>query len=166
MAIKIANLEQIADQFKQKQFAFKDLHLDFGKTSIYNPVLRTRIDGNDVNVDFDESAIRNSLKNLFNTRPGQRFLFPLYGLDLYQYLFETVSQENGQLIGEKIVASVENFEPRVRVQNCNVVAKPDDNEYEITLIVSIPIFNTVASINTILDTKNQTFIFVETSRNR
>ena len=166
MAIKIANLEQIADQFKQKQFAFKDLHLDFGKTSIYNPVLRTRIDGNDVNVDFDESAIRNSLKNLFNTRPGQRFLFPLYGLDLYQYLFETVSQENGQLIGERIVTSVENFEPRVRVQTCNVVAKPDDNEYEITLIVSIPIFNTVASINTILDTKNQTFIFVETSRNR
>ena len=166
MAIKIANLEQIADQFKQKQFAFKDLHLDLEKTSIYNPVLRTRIDGNDVNVDFDESAIRNSLKNLFNTRPGQRFLFPLYGLDLYQYLFETVSQENGQLIGERIVTSVENFEPRVRVQNCNVVAKPDDNEYEITLIVSIPIFNTVASINTILDTKNQTFIFVETSRNR
>jgi len=166
MAIKIANLEQIADQFKQKQFVFKDLHLDFEKTSVYNPVLRTRIDGNDVNVDFDESAIRNSLKNLFNTRPGQRFLFPLYGLDLYQYLFETVSQENGQLIGERIVTSVEKFEPRVRVQNCNVVAKPDDNEYEITLIVSIPIFNTVASINTILDTKNQTFIFVETSRNR
>jgi len=166
MAIKIANLEQIADQFKQKQFAFKDLHLDFEKSGEYNTTLQRKIEGNDIKVDFDESAIRNSLKNLFNTRPGQRFLFPLYGLDFYQYLFETVSQENGQLIGEKIVTAVENFEPRVRIQQCNVVAKPDDNEYEITLIVSIPIFNTVASINTILDTKNQTFIFVETSRNR
>ena len=166
MAIKIANLEQIADQFKQKDFAFKDLHLDFGKTSVYNPVLRTRIDGNDLNVDFDESAIRNSLRNWFNTRPGQRFLFPLYGLDLYQYLFEAVTEQNGQIIGEKIVSSVEKFEPRVQVRRCDVVAKPDDNEYEISLTVTIPIFNTTASINTILDTKNQTFIFVETSRNR
>ena len=83
MAIKIANLEQIADQFKQKQFAFKDLHLDFEKSGEYNTTLQRKIEGNDIKVDFDENAIRNSLKNLFNTRPGQRFLFPLYGLDLY-----------------------------------------------------------------------------------
>jgi len=119
-----------------------------------------------VRVDYDESAIRNSLKNLFNTKPGQRFLFPLYGLDLNQFLFEAVTEENGQSIGEKIVTSIEKYEPRVTLIKCNVVAKPDDNEYDITIIVSIPIFNTTASINTTLDIKTQSFIFVETSRNR
>lgn len=166
MAIKIANLEQIAEEYKQKQFAFKDLHLDFSKTSEYSTYQQRKIEGNDVKVSYDESAIRNSLKNLFNTMPGQRFLFPLYGLDIYQWLFEPISQFNGQLIGEKIVTTIDRYEPRVKVERCDVVAKPDDNEYDITIIISIPIFNTTASINTILDVKQQSFIFVETSRNR
>lgn len=166
MAIKISNLQQISDQYKQKAYYYKDLHLDFEKSSEFSTSLNKKIEGNDVKVDFDESAIRNSLKNLFNTKPGQRFLFPLYGLDLNQYLFEAVNEFNGQLIGEKIVTSIENYEPRVSVLECNVIAKPDDNEYDITIVVKIPIFNSTASINTLLDIKTQSFVFVETSRNR
>ena len=166
MAIKISNLQQISDQYKQKDYYYKDLHLDFEKSSNFSTSLNRKIEGNDVKIDFDESAIRNSLRNLFNTKPGQRFLFPLYGLDLYQFLFEAVSEFNGQLIGEKIVTSIENFEPRVSVVECNIIAKPDDNEYDITIVVKIPILNSVASINTLLDVKNQSFIFLETSRNQ
>lgn len=166
MAIKISNLQQISDQYKQKAYYYKDLHLDFEKSSNFSTALNRKIEGNDLKVDFDESAIRNSLRNLFNTKPGQRFLFPLYGLDLYQFLFEAVSEFNGQLIGEKIVTSIENFEPRVSVVECNIIAKPDDNEYDITIVVKIPILNSVASINTLLDVKNQSFIFLETSRNQ
>ena len=70
------------------------------------------------------------------------------------------------MIGEKIVTSIENYEPRVSVLECNVIAKPDDNEYDITIVVKIPIFNSTASINTLLDIKTQSFVFVETSRNR
>ena len=165
MAIKISNLQQISDQYKQKAYYYKDLHLDFEKSGEFSTSLNRKIEGNDVKVDFDESAIRNSLRNLFNTKPGQRFLFPLYGLDLYQFLFEAVSEFNGQLIGEKIVTSIENFEPRVSVVECNVIAKPDDNEYDITIVVKIPILNSLASINTMLDVKTQSFIFLETSRN-
>lgn len=166
MAIKISNLQQISNQYKQKDYYYKDLHLDFEKSSNFSTSLNRKIEGNDVKIDFDESAIRNSLRNLFNTKPGQRFLFPLYGLDLYQFLFEAVSEFNGQLIGEKIVTSIENFEPRVSVVECNIIAKPDDNEYDITIVVKIPILNSVASINTLLDVKNQSFIFLETSRNQ
>ena len=166
MAIKISNLEAISKQYEQKTHIFKDLHLDFEKSFEFNTTLNKRIEGNDIRVDFDEMAIRNSLINLFNTKPGQRFLFPLYGLDLNQFLFEAVSEENGQIIGEKIVTSIEKYEPRVRLQRCNVVAMPDDNQYDITIIISIPILNTTSSINTVLDTKTQSFIFLETSRNR
>jgi phage baseplate assembly protein W len=166
MAIKISNLQQIADQYAQKAYYYKDLHLDFEKDGVFSTSLNRKIEGNDISVDYDESAIKNSLKNLFNTKPGQRFLFPKYGLDLNQFLFEAINEFNGQLIGEKIVTSIETFEPRVKLRECNIIAKPDDNEYEITIIVEIPIFNTTASINTKLDVKNQTFIFVETSRNK
>lgn len=166
MAIKINNLEQIADQYKQREYLFKDLYLDFEKESVYDTSIRRRVEGNDVRVSFDESAIKNSLKNLFNTKPGQRFLFPLYGLDLNQFLFESISQENGQMIGEKIVRSIENFEPRITLKQCNVVALPDDNTYDITIIIEIPVFNTTTSLNMTLDVRTQSFIFVETSRNR
>lgn len=166
MAIKINNLEQIADQYKLKDFLFKDLHLDFEKSYVFDTFAQRKIQGNDLKVSYDESAIYNSLRNLFNTKPGQRFLFPLYGLDLNQFLFEAITQENAQLIGEKIARSIENFEPRVTLMECNIVAKPDDNQYDITIVVQIPSINTVNSINMALDTKTQNFVFLETSRNR
>ncbi len=158
MAIKIANLEEISELYKQKEYYYKDLHLDFTKDGEFSPVLGKRIEGNDIKVDFDVAAIKNSLINLFNTKPGQRFLFPLYGLDLNAYVFEAVTQTNGQLIGEKIVRCIKTFEPRVSLKQCNVIAQPDELQYDITVIVEIPILNTSSSINMLLDTKTQTFL--------
>ena len=166
MAIKIANLEQISAKFKTDDFLYKDLHLDFKKNDFIIKQTNTVIKKNDVVVDYDKNAIKNSLKNLFNTKPGQRFLFPYYGLDLYQFVFEPISESNAQLIGEKIVKTIEAFEQRVVVRQCNIKAKPDDNEYDITIVVEFPVFNTIVSLNSTLDTRTQSFIFAETSRNK
>jgi phage baseplate assembly protein W len=159
VAIKIANLEEISEQYKQQAYYYKDLHLDFMKDGTFSSVLVKKTDGNDVKVDYDEVAIRNSLINLFNTKPGQRFLFPLYGLDLSSYVFEAVNDVNGQIIGEKVVRCIKNFEPRVTLKRCNIIALPDDNQYEITIILEIPILNTSTNINMVLDTKTQTFLY-------
>ena len=166
MAIKISNLQQLSDAYEIKKYVYSDLHLDIRKNGIYSEEIQHKVQGNDVDVDYDESAIRNSLKNLFNTRPGQRFLFPKYGLDLYQYLFEPMSESIGRSIGERMVRSIELYEPRVKIKNCFVNCKSEDNQYDINLIVEFPVFNTIASINTTLDVRSQSFIFVETSRNR
>lgn len=165
MAIKITNLQKISEEYSAKSYIYSDLHLDFQKGGQYSEEIRQKLETNDTRVDYDESAIRNSLRNLFNTRPGQRFLFPNYGLDLYQFLFEPLSESIGQMIGEKIVKSIELYEPRVKIQKCRVECLIDDNQYDITLIVEIPIFNTIASINSQLDIRTQSFIFVETNRN-
>ena len=166
VAIRIPGLEQVAKQYEQKSHIFKDWHFDFTKSNVYDTTLNQRIEGNDLQVDFDEQAIRNSLRNLFNTRPGQRFLFPLYGLDLYQFLFEPITPENARLIGEKIVRSVELYEPRVRIVSCDITPRPDSNTYDIALIIQLPAFKTTTTISSTLDTKKQSFIFLETSRNR
>ena len=165
MAIKITNLEELSEQYKQKNYYYNDLHLDFSTQGEFSSVIRSYIPGNDVKVDYDESAIRNSLKNLFNTKPGQRFLFPRYGLDLNQYLFEPCTAYNGKVIGEKIVHSIKLFEPRIVCRNCDVKALMDLNTYDITIVAEIPIINTTFSINSSLDLKKQMFIFAETSRN-
>lgn len=166
MAIKIPNLKLVADQYAVKQYVFKDLHLDFAKEYNFDQTSHTKIDANDIQVDFDLKAITNSLKNLFNTKPGQRFLFPKYGLDLNQFLFEPITKVNARDIGEKIVRSVREFEPRVVVQNCNVTPLYDDNEYDIDLTMLFPTFNTSFTLNGLLNTTAQTFIVAETSRTR
>jgi phage baseplate assembly protein W len=166
VAIRIPSLHEIAKQYEEKTHIFKDWHFDFAKSSVYDTTLNRKIEGNDVQVDYDEQAIRNSLRNLFNTKPGQRFLFPKYGLDLYQFLFEPITSGNARLIGEKIKRSIELYEPRIRLVTCDITPRADDNTYEIAVIVQLPAFRTTTTISSTLDVKKQTFIFLETSRNR
>ena len=39
----------------------------------------------DLKIDYDEKAIYNSIRNIFNTKKGQKILNPTFGLDLEQY---------------------------------------------------------------------------------
>ena len=166
MAIKITNLQKLSKQFEVDEFLYKDLHLDFKKTKNVINSLNVTIEKGDIETDFDKSAIKNSLRNLFNTKPGERFLFPNYGLNLYQFMFEPITNSVAQMIGEQIVKSIEAYEPRVRVRQCKINGVPENNEYEITLILEFPVFNTVATLNSTLDIQTQSFIFAETPKNR
>ena len=161
MAIKIKNLEQIASDSSASRYLYKDIALDITQTKIKAPGYKIAIPGVDINASYDEAAIANSLTNLFNTIPGQRFLFPEYGLNLGRYLFETINEFNGQAIGDKIYRTIEKFEPRVTVTNVNVKLEPDDNAYYITININIPMINTTTSIDYLLDLKSQSFITVQ-----
>ena len=110
-------------------------------------------------------AIRNSLHNLFNTMPGQRFLWPDYGLDFYQFLFWPITEGNGRVIGERIYDTVLKYEPRVTIQNVHVVSDPDNSTYNIALTINIPAMNETTTEMFNFDIKNQSFLFVATSRN-
>ncbi len=160
MAITIATLEALSKQTEAKKYYYKDLSFDIRKERIYNPITEQNIVQNDIQISLDYSAIRNSLRNLFTTRPGERFLFPLYGLDLTKYLFESVTKTIAELIGQDISRTIKNFEPRVTLKKCLVVANEDANTYEITIILEIPSFETPETINTILDVKTQKFLFI------
>ena len=166
MAIKLKTLERIAKTYKEQNYLYKDLALDLEITS-QNPIgYKTATKSSDIRASFDYEAIRNSLQNLFNTLPGQRFLFPEYGLDLYQFLFLPVTESIGQAIGERILRSIELYEPRVSVLNVNVVAEPDTSEYKITIAIQLPALNTTTNFDGVLNTKSQSFIFLPTSRTK
>lgn len=165
VAIKISNLQQISDQYAIKNFVYSDLHLDLTKKGKYNPEINSLIETPDLILDYDERAIKNSLRNLFNTRPSQRILFPEYGLDLYQLLFEPISETNARVLGERLVNAITLYEPRVRVKRCDVNPYPDDQLYDITLILEFPLFNTIETLNSTLDIKQRGFVFIDTPRN-
>jgi phage baseplate assembly protein W len=165
MAKRLKNLEKISKKLELDDYLYQDLKLDFEKATDFSKITSQKIEKNDIKVSYDESAVRNSLRNLFNTRPGQRFLFPKYGLDLHTFLFEPLNEENARTIGEVIVRTVTIFEPRVKVELCRVTPIFEENMYDIILIVSLPTFNTRFSLNTNLDLKSQSLTFIENSKN-
>lgn len=166
VAIKIPNLQALSDRTAGNRYTFQDLHLDFAQDKTFQTTFGDFVETNEIQVDYDDKAIRNSLLNLFNTLPGQRILFPEYGLDFYRYLFEPITLDNARSIGEDIVAAIDKYESRVEVINCNVDPKPDENVYDITLVVSLPVLSRTIEIETSFDIKNQNFISLNTSRNR
>jgi len=165
MAIKIKNLEQLSNDYTIKRYVYKDLSLDIGLTKIESPGYNLPVPGADIKASFDISAIANSLTNLFNTLPGQRFLFPEYGLDLYQFLFEPITNFNAEILGRKIFDGIKKFEPRVRPLQVKVNPNPDENIYQVTVIVKIPILNTISEAMFLLDTKRQSFLFLPSAKN-
>lgn len=164
MAIKIKDLEDIASQYSDKSYVYKDLSLDLKlielQTGGYTP-----LPGADIKVSYDLAAIANSLANLFNTLPGQRFLFPEYGIDLYQFLFEPITKFNGQTIGNTIYQNIKKYETRVNPLEIIVRTDPDNHIYHITIILEVLELNITSEVNFDFDIKKQQFIALPLSRN-
>ena len=157
MAIVITNLEKISKEKALKQYEYKDLRLDF---SIAESISNTTSDTNKKNdcaVDYDLKAIENSLKSAFNTRPGQRFLFPDYGMDLETFLFEPITEEISGLISRQIKNTIEKYESRIRIKDVIVTPDIDNQRYDISIVALIPVFNTAVSIAAELNIKQQGF---------
>lgn len=120
---------------------YKDLRLDLAVDYTQNKQLLKTREIKDIQISGDLDAIKNSLFNLFTTIPGQKILNPLYGLNLTQYLFTPVSPSQGRIIGESILQGIQTFEPRVTVENIDVRADTDQNQYNIFLLLNVPALN-------------------------
>ena len=125
-------------QLNVEDYTYVDLFLDIEEKIIGSGINTTN---RDIKVAFDLRAIHNSLKNLFNTAPGERFLLPNYGEDLRRFLFEPIDEIHAKALGSSIKDSIETWEPRIQVVNINVDAFIDTQEYEVTINVRIPGYN-------------------------
>lgn len=166
MAIKIKDLQTLADTYTEKGYLYKDLGLDLVQDGYVEPGSTRKIYNNDIKVSYDLAAIRNSLQNLFNTLPGQRFLFPEYGLDINQFLFTQMTELNAQNLGKKIENAITVYEPRVTVRKIVVNMYPDQNVYFLNIIIGIPTLGLTTQTDFLFDLKKQSFIYVPTSRNK
>lgn len=138
---------------------YRDLSLDM---KIENRVLPRGLFREDNVTDIknseDEAAIQNSLINIFNTTPGEKLLAPEFGLDLKRYLFDPLSEDIAQNIGDTIIIGLQQWEPRVIVTRVHVMTDFDQNQYIISLFIEIPTLNiSQATYNGILNTEGFTF---------
>lgn len=117
------------------QYIYTDLHLDLlMHKNIGNGL--SPVESNDIAADYDSRAIRNSLYNIFTTRKGQKLLNPEFGSSFDQYLFEKITNIGAKILGNDILKAAE-FEPRIKVQNVQVMPMPDQNQYYVLFVYKL-----------------------------
>jgi uncharacterized protein len=73
-----------------------------------------------------EQNVRESIRLILLTEPGERLMREGFGCGLRPFLFEPNTVTTRQLIRERIIEAVGRWEPRVTVVNVSVDADPDN----------------------------------------
>ena len=112
---------------QRKSTSFKDISLSFTP----HPVTK------DLPILANERAIVRSVRNLVETIPTERFFNSLIGTEIRDSLFENFERSTVTIIEDQVREVLANFEPRVSDVGVQVDARPDDNEFEVTVFFEI-----------------------------
>lgn len=82
--------------------------------------------GRDVVMTSGEEDIQESLRILFGTIQGERFMIPQYGLEPHDLLFEPAGTTTKEFLKDRISTAILIHEPRIRVLSLQIDA-PDPN---------------------------------------
>ena len=126
---------------KRANRIYKDLDLDFGRNRITN----------DVNKLTDVEAVKRSVRNLINTNHYERPFHPEIGSDVRAMLFEPMTPLNALNLQRKVAEVLNNFEPRIDLQQ--VLANPniDNNSYELKIMFYVVGSNSPVEVETFLE---------------
>lgn len=81
-----------------------------------------------------EDNIRESIRVVLMTEPGERLRLPQFGAGLGRFLFEPNIVATHTLIAERINDALTRWEPRIRVEAVDVVAERGDAEAAVATI--------------------------------
>lgn len=103
---------------------FSDLNLSFIPHPITGDI--SKLKGTD--------AIRRSIRNLVLTDNYERIFQPEIGSGVYQALFDLLTPVTKHDVTARIANLIAKYEPRVRVNDINVLDRPDSNEMVVNII--------------------------------
>ena len=83
------------------------------------------------------TAISRSIKNLLSTQANERLFQPDIDNGIGILLFENFSPLTSSRLEKTIKYTIEKYEPRAKIGNITVKAKPEENAYEV-IIVYLP----------------------------
>jgi phage baseplate assembly protein W len=101
------------------------LYTDFRKDLKISPVSK------DITVWKDEDAVKQSIRNLLLTDPGERPMQPFLGAGIKGLLFENITPGVLKLIKEKVTSTINTYEPRAELIDVIVSSDYDDNKVSV-----------------------------------
>ena len=102
---------------------FKDLSASFQTNPLSNDLIALK----------NESAIARSVRNLVLTAQGERPFQPVLGTGVSRLLFENMDKLTASAIRSEIRTTIENYEPRVEINEIIVEPDPEGNAMDVTL---------------------------------
>tara|TARA_Y100001970_G_C13672296_1_gene573634 strand:+ start:233 stop:598 length:366 start_codon:yes stop_codon:yes gene_type:complete len=84
------------------------------------------------------TMLRQNLKMLLLTIPGERVMEPNFGVGVATYLFQNYSENVTAEIKRKITQQVDLYIPALRLQSINFQNNPDFNSMRIIIQYQIP----------------------------
>ena len=82
-----------------------------------------------------EANVRESIRLILLTEPGERLMREEFGCGLRQYLFEPKTVTTRQLIRDNVIRAIGRWEPRVAVEEVTVEADPNNQRLVAIAIV-------------------------------
>ena len=102
---------------------FKDLSASFQTNPLSNDLIALK----------NESAIARSVRNLVLTIQGERPFQPVLGTGVNALLFENMDKLTASAIRSELRTTIENYEPRVEINEILVKADFERNAFDVTL---------------------------------
>ena len=107
--------------------AFKDISMTFQS----NPL------NDDLIVLKNENAIARSLRNIVYTLPGEKFFDEPFGSRITESLFENIDEITATIIVDEIRQSIDNYEPRVEVDDVKAFPDYENNSFDVTITYDV-----------------------------
>ena len=81
-----------------------------------------------------EENIREAIRTVLMTEPGERLYLPTFGAGLGRFLFEANTASTHTLIAERIQSALRAWEPRVKVESVELAVDPNDPQAAIATL--------------------------------
>jgi len=111
--------------------AFKDISLSFSRHPVTNDLVSLR----------NEDAVKRSVINLCRTKLNERFFNELLGTRIEDSLFDLNNDDIEAVLETEIETLLENYEPRITLNDVSAVAQQDSYDLYIRigyLITGLP----------------------------
>ena len=132
-------LKPITGKDFTKSRSFKDISMGFLK----NPFTK------DISPVTNEECIKQSVKNIVLTVPGEKFFKPQFGSKISQLLFEPLDPFLIDAIKSEILNTVSNYEKRVVVTNIRCIPDYENNAISVSLeyqVIGLTIVETISFV--------------------
>lgn len=91
-----------------------------------------------------KEEIKQNIKLLFLTRPGEKLLDPLYGIGIERFLFEVSGKDDQQEIVSIISSQIDKYMSFVSVDDIRFNTAEEENARYLTVIYSVPSLGIIA----------------------
>ena len=107
--------------------SFKDISMTFQSNPLNEDLIAIK----------NENAIARSVRNIVFTTPGEKFFNQSFGSRITESLFENIDEITATIIVDEIRQSIDNYEPRVEVDDVKAFPNYDNNSFDVTITYDV-----------------------------